>query len=154
MGHFFCKKKFAKSKRMTTFDENASSMLTNFFFSLCFLSIAYELFCVANPKLTIGVHAAIQSRDSFKDSHPTLYYPVAAGLIGYLVWAFIGLFTSQWLLFLVFWTATSLVPYKTPQGYRFIHMFCAIVQVLILTNKLWIHINFRDVIGTYAGSIF
>jgi hypothetical protein len=75
------------------------SLLYFAFYATAILPILYESICIYSPKEVLAKNAELKGKDPKSLPKRDLYYLVYG--LGYVFWSFIGLFTSQWFLFIL-----------------------------------------------------
>ncbi len=114
------------------------TILTNIFYFLLFVPILVEMYAINNPrKLHHFVNIKKQDLTESQSNNRLILGIIA---IIYLLLNIIGLFTNQWVLFLIL-LILSMIPKKYIL-FRFIDAlisFC--ILILILLNHYHLHIN-------------
>ena len=118
--------------------------MTHIFYLLLFIFIYYEIWVRGNAKRLSekikeykSVPAEGQTEYISKDSHLLTW---ALFNIFYFFYVFIGMFTSQWWLFLTI-IAMSFIPKKTPLARKINAIATISILLFILINKYHLHIN-------------
>lgn len=119
------------------------------FYLLAIGPILWEIIVIGDPK---RVHRFIQKLSSYGE-HGAIMQPEAKDimyyifLITYVLWVFVGLFTSQWLLFLTLFIV-GIIPVKYI-FHRWLDGFISLCILLFtLLNAFHFHINvFQTIIN-------
>lgn len=115
------------------------------FYPFAILAILYEITCVFNPGKIISAKKDVKSKkwDEMKDNYQVLSVLMPL----YCLWTMVGLFTSQWLLFLVI-IGLSLIPKKDIKLFIFIDAVLSLFLLLfIVINKFHLHYSMTDIVN-------
>lgn len=128
------------------------SLLYFAFYATAILPILYESICIYSPKEVLAKNAELKGKDPKSLPKRDLYYLVYG--LGYVFWSFIGLFTSQWFLFILLLLLGVIAGIiKKIFGKIFISWFVfdstisLIILLLIILNRYHFHITFSDITG-------
>lgn len=110
------------------------------FYSFALFAICYEYIVIKNPSKSIQIYKSIRMKNSdfqlFTDKELIL---VIFNYL-YILWVFVGTFTSQWLMFLVIFLLSFL-----SKNNKYIRVIDSVITFLILLfivlNKFHLHIQ-------------
>lgn len=118
--------------------------MTHIFYMLLFVFILYEIFVFANAEIIINKKKEYKNTPEYDrleylsgNFNLVLY---SAFNILYLLYVFVGLFSSQWSLFLLF-LGMSFIPKDTVTKRKADAVISIMVLLFILLNKYHLHIN-------------
>lgn len=116
--------------------------MTYIFYLLAILPILFELMVLKNPKKIINFTKSFKKKDN-EERRDMNKYEIAFVLLqlGYFIWNFIGLFSSQWVLFGCIFILSII-----PKGnYLFVRRIDALLTLgllfFILINRFHLHVS-------------
>lgn len=120
------------------------------FYLLTIVAITYELFVFRAPARVHNFEKRIKMNTG-KGNKPLKYQTAFAILtICYSLWTFVGLFTSQWPLFLLMFIFAIVIPKNLHTVFRQIDaLLTAIVLFFIVINVYHLHIDVYNEILNY-----
>lgn len=122
--------------------------MSHIFYSFAIVGILLELVSISSPRRVGKVFKFVKERGD--KEFPTHYAVFLLIHVMYLIWGFVGLMSSQWVLFLAF-ILFSCIPLKKYTWYRvFDGIISLLIVLFILVNAYHLHI---DVLG-WVKSIF
>lgn len=118
--------------------------MTHIFYLLLFIFIYYEISVIGNAERIVKKQEEYKSlpKDDKLEYLSKNFSLVAysAFNVFYLLYVFVGLFTSQWWLFLTI-IAMSFIPKKKPLARKIDAIVTMAILLFILINKYHLHIN-------------
>jgi len=117
------------------------------FFLFGILAIIWEFMQITNIKKMHRIVTTIKKagKDKTTKDLPKTYTTLGFFMIGYFFWAVIGLFTGQWLIFLIL-LAVSMIP-KKHIAIRWIDSVISLGLILFaMINAIHLHISMTDLI--------
>ena len=118
--------------------------MTHIFYLLLFIFIYYEIWVIGNAK---RLSEKIKEYKSIPEEGQTEYISKNSHLLTwalfnvfYFFYVFIGMFTSQWWLFLTI-IAMGFIPKKKPLARKIDAIVAMAILLFILINKYHLHIN-------------
>ena len=122
-------------------------MMIYIFFLFGILAIIWEFMNITNTRKMFNISKVIRESNKGKTTKelPPKYITLGFLMLGYFFWAIIGLFTSQWLIFLTI-LILSLIP-KRHIAIKWIDSVITLLLILFaMINAIHLHINLVDLI--------
>lgn len=114
------------------------------FFMWSFFAVLWEAICIVSPHMVSEFKKGVRSKKSFNDQSKT---GKAFGWFNalYAGWIFVGLFSSQWVLFVIVFFL-GVVP-KRNTFFVFIDSFLTLpVLIFIIINAFHLHLDLLQII--------
>lgn len=121
--------------------------MKDLFYFLAIFPLVWEFYVLTNAKEVYENHLALKKQDK-KTTLSMSDACFAVFMFFYTVWNFIGLFSFQWFVFLMFFVL-SLIP-KKYVWMRFVDAFTSIAFLLfIVLNAYHFHIDVWQIVKSY-----
>ena len=115
--------------------------MTHIFYFFAIFALLYELLVLTDTKNASKFLIDLTNKLKIKEDLATKEEAFSIFMLGYTIWNFIGLFSSQWVLFLIL-LLLSIFSFKKYPFLLFIDALISFGLILfIILNKYHFHIN-------------
>jgi hypothetical protein len=117
--------------------------MKNLFYLLAIFPIAWEMYSLLNIKKVFEINKL--SKTLKQEEYTPSIKALGICMLGYYIWCFIGLFSSQWILFLLIFVL-SVIPKNKLWILFFDALLSLIILLFIILNQYHFKINFFHLI--------
>lgn len=128
------------------------------FYFLGIAVILWELWVIINPQKAIDLRKRSKilndkikdcgddgitiTKQTYREYETINFFRYMFFHLGYSIWAFIGLFTTQWLLFILLWVVSIISSSMTDSNMRLGGVISFILLIFIYLNQFYFQIPF------------